>query len=50
MLKGLNTPAAPPEIDDIFIDPIILEYFRFECYYNLTKKSKKKSMLFQRNH
>lgn len=33
------------KIDDILIDPIILEYFRFEGYYNLTKKSKKKSII-----
>ena len=33
------------KIDDVLIDSIILEYFRFEGYYNLTKKSKKKSII-----
>ena len=33
------------KIDDVLIDPIILEYFRFDGYYNLTKKSKKKSII-----
>lgn len=33
------------KIDDISIDSTILDYFRFEGYYNLTKKSKKKSII-----
>nr|QFG74954.1 MAG: hypothetical protein [Megaviridae environmental sample] len=33
------------KIEDVVIDPIIIDYFRFEGYYNLTKKSKKKSII-----
>ena len=33
------------KIDGILINPTILDYFQFEGYYNLTKKSKKKSII-----
>ena len=44
-LVSMSEIKENKKIEDVVIDPIIIDYFRFEGYYNLTKKSKKKSII-----